>query len=65
MDTNVCSFFLVLSRNAYFVVGRGRSAIRFLGWIAMATAMSSPGSRMTPSPAANAASPGKLPGAVS
>jgi hypothetical protein len=65
MDTNDRSFFMVLSCNAYFVVSCGRMAIRFLGWIATAASMSSPGSRVTPSLAANAASPGKLPGAVS
>jgi hypothetical protein len=62
MDANDHGFFLVLPCNAYSAIGRGRMAIGFLGWITTATAMSSLGAYVAPSPAGNAASPGSLPG---
>jgi hypothetical protein len=64
MDVDNRSFLLVLSRNAYLAVGHGRMVIRFPGRITTATAVSSLGAYITPSLAANAASPGKPFGVV-
>jgi hypothetical protein len=59
MDAHDHGFLLVLPRSAYFVVGHSRMVIKFLGMVPMAAAVSSPGTYMTSSPAANAASPDK------
>jgi hypothetical protein len=59
MDADDCSFFLVFFGNAYSIVDHSRATIRFPGWIAIAAAMSSPGTHVAPSSAARAASPGK------
>jgi hypothetical protein len=59
MDVDDCSFFLVFSGHAYSTIDRNRATIRFPGWIAMAAAMSFPGTHLAPSSAARGASPEK------